>query len=322
VAISYTTSPIHSLEKYVELVEQIEALGATSICIKDMAGVMTPREAYELVSALRAVTKLPLHLHTHATTGMGFMTLLKAVEAGINGIDTAISAFSGGTSQPATETMVCVLEESGYQSGTDAAALKRINDFFLPLHQRYIREGLIDPYVLGTRTDALNYKIPGGMLSNLISQLKGLGSMERFAEVLQEVPRVREDLGYPPLVTPMSQMVGVQAVQNVLTGRRYGRVSKEMKAYMLGEYGRPPGPIRPDLLTAVLGDEQPVKGRYADSLAPGLEAGRREIGDLAKSEEDVLSYILFPQIAETFLREREERARNTVRYTIEKMEDE
>ncbi|MGI6545879.1 MAG: pyruvate carboxylase subunit B [Fastidiosipilaceae bacterium] len=321
VAISYTTSPIHSLEKYVELVRAMESLGATSICIKDMAGVMTPKEAFDLVTALRATTKLSLHLHTHATTGMGFMTLLKAAEAGADVVDTAISSFSGGTSQPATETMVFALEELGFETGTDADQLKKINDFFLPLHQRYIDEGLIDPYVLGTRTDALNYKVPGGMLSNLISQLKGLGAMDRFEEVLAEVPRVREDLGYPPLVTPMSQIVGVQAVQNVLTGKRYGNASKELKAYMLGEYGRSPGPIRADLMDSVLGDERPIKTRFADSMPPGLETGREQAGELASTTEDVLSYILFPPIAELFFENRAERQRNRSHYKIEKLED-
>ena len=316
VAISYTTSPIHNLENYVKLAKQIESLGADTLCIKDMAGVMSPKEAYDLVGALKANSNLPIHLHTHATTGLAFMTYLKGVEAGVDVIDTAISSFSGGTSQPATETLVYALKQLGYEVDVDYSALKKINDFFKPIQSEYVESGLLDPFVMGTKTDALNYQIPGGMLSNLIAQLKAQNAMDRLDEVLEETPKVRKDMGYPPLVTPMSQMVGVQAVSNVLAGERYKNVSKEIRAYVRGEYGTPPGEINPDVVKQILGDEQPITGRYAETLEPGLEAGKKEVGDLARSEEDVLSHILFPAVADKFFNTRKEKEENRVHYTI------
>jgi oxaloacetate decarboxylase alpha subunit len=243
VAISYTLSPIHNLENYVKLAREIEAMGASSLCIKDMAGIMSPKEAYDLVGALKANVKLPIHLHTHSTTGLAFMTYLKGIEAGADCIDTAISSFSGGTSQPATETLVYALKQLGYDVEVDYGKLKKINDFFKPVKDTYLQSGGLDPFVLGTETDALNYQIPGGMLSNLIAQLKAQKAIDKLDAVLEETPRVRKDLGYPPLVTPMSQMVGVQAVSNVLSGERYKNVSKEVRAYLRGEYGRAPGEI-------------------------------------------------------------------------------
>jgi oxaloacetate decarboxylase alpha subunit len=319
VAISYTTSPVHSLEKYVELVKRIEAMGATSLCIKDMAGIMSPKECYELVRAIKENSKLPLHVHTHSTTGLAFMTYLKAAEAGADVIDTAISSFSGGTSQPATETLVYALGQLGYETGINYPVLKEINDFFRPIAQEYIKSGELDPKVMATDTDALNYQIPGGMLSNLISQLKAQNAMDKFAEVLAETPRVREELGYPPLVTPTSQIVGVQAANNVLSGERYKNVTKEVKAYLRGEYGTPPGKVSAELIKKVLGDEKPREGRFADALEPGFEAGKKEIGGRARSDEDVLSYIVFPQVFEKFADEREERGRNRVKYSIVKV---
>jgi len=321
VAICYTTSPVHNIENYVQLVKDIENMGASSIAIKDMAGVITPHEVFELVSALKETTKLPLHIHTHSTTGMGFMSLLKAVEAGADVIDTAISSFSGGTSQPATETMVFALEQLGYQTGINIKKMAEVDHFFLPLHQQYVKSGLISPYVLGTRTDALNYKVPGGMLSNLISQLKDLNAIDRFKEVLEEVPLVRKDLGYPPLVTPMSQIVGVQATQNVLSGKRYQNVSKEIVSYLNGEYGMAPGEINPDLQKEILGDQEPITYHFANKLENGLDAGKEKIGALARSEEDVLSYIMFPQIAKRFFKKRKKIEKNTVQYTIEEWEE-
>ena len=318
VAISYTTSPVHTLENYVELIKRIEQMGASSLCIKDMAGIMTPKECYDLVKAIKENSKLPIHLHTHSTTGMSFMTYLKGVEAGADVIDTAISCFSGGTSQPATETLVYALEQMGIKTGIKYPVLKEINDFFRPIQEEYVKKGELDSKVMMTETDALNYQVPGGMLSNLISQLKAQNAMDKFPEVLAETPRVREDMGFPPLVTPTSQIVGVQATANVLAGERYKNVSKEVTAYLRGEYGTPPGTVSADLIKKVLGDEKPCTGRFAESLAPGFEKGKKEIGAKARNDEDVLSYIVFPQVFEKFAGERTEKELNRVKYSITK----
>ena len=315
----YTTSPIHSLDTFVDLGRRLEAMGCHSICIKDMAGIMSPKEAFDLVSALKKAVKLPIVVHTHGTTGMGSMTLLKAAEAGADVIDCAIACLSGGTSQPPTETMHYVLEEMGWETGLDKHVLKEINDFFKPVRDKYIKNGTLNPIVMGTDPDALTYQVPGGMLSNLVAQLTAQNKLDRFQEVLEEVPRVRKDLGYPPLVTPSSQMVGVQATNNVLAGERYKMVSKEIKAYLRGEYGQAPGQVDEDLRKKVLGDEQPVTCRFADLLEPGFERYKAEIGDLAQTEEDVLSYAAFPQVAEAFLQRRKEREERAVRYTIEEL---
>ncbi len=305
-AICYTISPIHTLESYVELAKNMKSIGCQTIAIKDMAGILSPAEAYKLVSALKEAVDLPLVLHTHSTTGLGFMTLLKAVEAGCDVVDTAISSMSGGTSQPATETLQYTLEELGYDTGLDGEVLKEIGDFFKPIRAEYLKSGQLNPTVLATDTKALNYQVPGGMLSNLVAQLTAQGKMDKFDEVLLETPRVREDLGYPPLVTPMSQMVGVQATNNVLAGERYKNVSKEVKSYLMGEYGKAPGEVNEDVRKQILGDAKLVEGRYADTLEPAFEAAKAEIGDKAKSDEDVLSYIAFPAQAEKFFDYREE----------------
>ena len=246
------------------------------------------------------------------------MTLLKAVEAGADTIDCAISCFSGGTSQPPTESMHYTLKEMGFDTGLDEKKLKEINDFFKPIQAKALETKLLNPIVMNTETNALVYQVPGGMLSNLVAQLTAQKALDKLPEVLAEVPRVREDLGYPPLVTPSSQMVGVQATTNVLLGERYKNVSKEIKAYLRGEYGRAPGKVNEELRKKVLGDEKPVECRFADLLKPGLEAARAEIGELAKCEEDVLSYVAFPQIAEKFFQNRAEKEKNTVTYTIVK----
>ena len=259
-------------------------------------------------------------LHTHCTTGLAFMTCLKAVEAGCDVIDTAISSFSGGTSQPATETLAYALRQLGYEVDLDDAVLKQVNDHFKKYWEKTLADGLMDPKVLKTDTQALNYKIPGGMLSNLISQLKAQNAIEKLDEVLLETPRVREDLGYPPLVTPMSQMVGVQAATNVLLGERYKSIGKEVKAYLRGEYGRAPGPINKELQKKVLGDDKPLEGRYADTLEPLFEKTKAELGAKARSDEDVLSYISFPQVAEKFFEERDKVDSRTLRYTIERID--
>lgn len=314
--ICYTTSPIHNLEKYAQMVKQLEEMGVHSICIKDMAGIMGPQEAYDLIKAIKENVKLPVFLHTHSTTGLGPITYSKAAEAGCDGIDTAISSFSGGTSQPATETMNYALKQMGYETGLKEELLKEINDFFKPLKSEYISSGLMDPYVMGTETDALVYQVPGGMLSNLIAQLKTQNAMDKLDEVLAETPKVRKDLGYPPLVTPMSQMVGVQAASNVLAGERYKNISKEVKAYIGGEYGCAPGEVDAELVKKVLGDEKPITGRFADTLEPVFEKTKKELEGLARNDEDVLSYIAFPQIAEKFFKMREEKESRIVSYKI------
>ena len=314
----YTTSPIHNIDMFVQLSRDLEKMGVHSICIKDMAGIMTPQNAYDLTKAIKAAVKLPIVVHTHSTTGLGAMTLLKAVEAGANQIDCAISCFSGGTSQPPTESMHYTLKEMGFETGLDEKKLKEINDYFKPIQSKALETKLLNPIVMNTETDALVYQVPGGMLSNLVAQLTAQKALDKLPEVLAEVPRVREDRGYPPLVTPSSQMVGVQATQNILLGERYKNVSKEIKAYLRGEYGKAPGKVNEDLRKKVLGDEQPVECRFADLLQPGLEAARAEVGELAKCDEDVLSYVAFPQIAEKFLQNRAEKEKNTVTYTIVK----
>lgn len=318
--ICYTLSPVHNTEAYIKLAKDMENMGVQSICIKDMAGIISPKEAFELVKALKENVKLPIVLHTHCTTGLGPMTLQKAAEAGVDVIDTAISCFSGGTSQPATETMNYILAQEGFDTGLDTNVLKQINDFFKPVKADALKSGLLNPVVLSTDTDALTYQVPGGMLSNLVAQLTAQKKMDKFEEVLAETPRVRADLGYPPLVTPMSQMVGVQATSNVLSGERYKNVSKEIRAYVKGEYGKAPGKIDPELIKKVLGDEKPIEGRYADTLGDGYEAAKAEIGDKAHSEEDVLSYIAFPTQAEAFFDKRDEKTRNTFTYSIEKID--
>ncbi len=318
--ICYTLSPVHNTEAYIKLAKDMENMGVQSICIKDMAGIISPKEAFELVKALKENVKLPIVLHTHCTTGLGPMTLQKAAEAGVDVIDTAISCFSGGTSQPATETMNYILTQEGFDTGLDTNVLKQINDFFKPVKADALKSGLLNPVVLSTDTDALTYQVPGGMLSNLVAQLTAQKKMDKFEEVLAETPRVRADLGYPPLVTPMSQMVGVQATANVLAGERYKNVSKEIRAYVKGEYGKAPGEMDPELIKKVLGDEKPIEGRYADTLGDGYEAAKAEIGDKAHSEEDVLSYIAFPTQAEAFFDKRDEKTRNTFTYSIEKID--
>lgn len=318
--ICYTLSPIHNLESYVKLAKQIESLGVGSICVKDMAGIMSPKEGYDLVKALKETVKVPVVVHTHSTTGLGFMTLLKCVEAGADVIDTAISSFSGGTSQPATETLVYALRQLGYEVGVDEKVCKEINDFFKPIRDKALKSGLLNPVVMGTQTDALIYQIPGGMLSNLVAQLTAQKKLDKLDEVLEETPRVRKDLGYPPLVTPMSQMVGVQATANVLAGERYKNISKEVKSYIKGEYGKAPGEVSPELQKFVLGDEKPYTGRFADTLEPGVEAARAYLGSRATCDEDVLSYIAFPTQAEAFFDKRDAKKKNTFSYTIRKVD--
>ena len=315
--ISYTTSPVHTHAKYVQTVKELKEMGASTICIKDMAGIMGPQEAYDLVSAIKdAVPGMPIDLHTHSTTGLAFMTYLKAVEAGCDIIDTAISPMSGGTSQPATETLAYALRQLGYQVDLNDDALTAMADHFKVVRDDFVKDGTLMPKAMATDTQCLTYQVPGGMLSNLLSQLKQMNALDRFDEALAETPKVRADMGYPPLVTPTSQMVGVQAVRNVLDGQRYKTVSKEIKAYCRGEYGTTPAPINEEVRAKILGDEKPIEGRYADSLEPIVEKTRAQLGDRAKSDEDVLSYIAFPNLAEKFLEERKAKEENVVTYSI------
>ena len=320
-AISYTQSPVHTLEAFAKLAKQLEEMGVATVCVKDMAGTMTPREAYELIGAIKNEVKIPVVLHTHCTTGMAYMTYMKAIEAGVDVIDTATSCFSGGTSQPATETINIALKQLGYETGLDDSVLKEVNDFFKPIRDEYLKDGTLNPKMLTTDTDALTYKVPGGMLSNLVSQLKAQNAMDKFEQVLIETPKVRADLGYPPLVTPMSQMVGVQATNNVLSGERYKNISKEVKAYCRGEYGQSPAPINPEVVKKALGDEKPIEGRYADTLEPVFEKTKEELKGVAKNDEDVLSYILFPQVAQKYFDARKAKEEKVVKYTISPIEE-
>ena len=316
-AISYTTSPVHTLEKYVEMVKELASMGVSSICIKDMAGILTPKAAYDLVSAIKDAVDLPVVMHTHCTTGLAFMTYLKSIEAGADVIDTAISPFSGGTSQPATETLYYALKEFGYEVDLDEKSINAMADFFKPLRAEFLEKGTLNPISMATDTRCLTYQIPGGMLSNLLSQLKSLNALDKFDEALIETPKVRADMGYPPLVTPTSQLVGTQAVQNVLAGERYKNVGAEIKAYCRGEYGRTPAPINEEVRAKILGDLKPVEGRYADTLPTDTyEKAAEKLGDTARCEEDVLSYISFPQVAEKFFEERKAKEEKVVRYTI------
>ena len=319
-AISYTTSPVHTLEKYVSMVKELQQMGVSTICIKDMAGICSPKAAYDLVSAIKDAVDLPVVLHTHCTAGLAFMTCLKAVEAGCDIIDTAISPFSGGTSQPATETLAYALREFGYEVDLDDDKLLKMANYFKPIRAEFLEKGTLNPISMATDTQCLTYQIPGGMLSNLLSQLKTLNALDKFDEALLETPRVREDMGYPPLVTPTSQLVGTQAVQNVLAGERYKNVGAEIKAYCRGEYGKTPAPINPDIQAKILNGEEPLKSRYADTLPTDVyDKAAEQLGDIARCEEDVLSYISFPQVAEKFFQQRQEAEEKKVRYSIEQL---
>ena len=317
-AISYTTSPVHTLDKYVSMVREMARMGVGSICIKDMAGILSPKAAYDLVSAIKDAVDLPLVVHTHSTTGLAFMTYLKAVEAGADVIDTAISPFSGGTSQPATETLFYTLRELGYDTDLNEDALNKMADFFKPIRADFLADGTLNPISMATDTRCLTYQIPGGMLSNLLSQLKMMNALDRYEETLLETPRVRKDMGYPPLVTPTSQLVGTQAVQNVLAGERYKNVGAEMRAYCRGEYGKTPAPIDPEVQAKILGNEKPIQGRYADTMPTDtFEKAQEKLGGTARCEEDVLSYVAFPEVAEKFFEKRRADEEKVVRYSIQ-----
>lgn len=320
--ISYTQSPVHTVEKYVEMCKELKTIGFDTICLKDMAGTMSPYEAEHLIKGIKdAVGDMPLILHTHCTTGLAYMTILKAVEAGVDVIDTATSCFSNGTSQPATESLYYALEQLGVSTGLNEDAINAVNDYFKPIKQKYIDNGTLNPKSMGTDAMALVYKVPGGMLSNMIANLTDMKAMDKFDAALAEIPNVRKDLGYPPLVTPLSQMVGNQAVTNVLLGERYKTVSKEVKNYFKGEYGLSPAPVNKDLEKRILaeaGMDKPLNCRDEDSKRDGKDfvAAKEALGDLARCEEDVMSYICYPNQTRKFLEQKKAEAENIVTYSI------
>ncbi len=304
VAISYTLGDVFTEEYYVNYAKQIEEAGADSICIKDMAALLTPYATERLVKALKANVKLPIQLHTHYTSGLASMCLLKGIEAGADVIDTAMSPLALGTSHAPTESMVAALQGTPYDTGLDLMLLTEIRSYFMELRQKYLDSGLLDPKMLAVDANALIYQVPGGMLSNLLSQLKQAGKEDKLNEVLQEVPRVRKDAGYPPLVTPTSQIVGTQAVFNVIMGERYKTVTKEFKGIVRGEYGRTPVPIDPAFRKKIIGDEKPIDCRPADLLEPELDKIRKECAEWITQDEDVLSYAQFGQVAVKFFERR------------------
>lgn len=305
-ALCYTTSEVHTNDYFINLADTYIDMGADIICIKDMAGILKPQDAYDIVKGIK--TNHPdmiVDVHTHATTGLAAMTYMKSAEAGADIIDTAISPFAGGTSQPPTESLNEALKNLGYETDLDIGVVQEIADRFMPIREKYIEEGVMAPKMLSADPKALIAQVPGGMLSNLYSQLLVQRQVDKYEKVLEEVPRVRAELGYPPLVTPTSQIVGTQATFNVLLGERYKMVPNEIKEYLKGEYGKAPAPIDDDFRRSIIGDAQVYESRPADHLEPGFERAKEEIGDLAKSDEDVLTYALFPEVAKDFLYNRD-----------------
>lgn len=305
IALCYTLGEAYTLDYWKEIAKRIEEMGADSICIKDMAGLLVPYEAEALVKALKASTKLPIQLHTHYTSGVASMTYMKAVEAGCDIIDTAMSPFALGTSQPATEVMCETFRDTPFDTGLDQKLLAEIADYFRPIHEEALKSGLLNPKVLGVNIKTLMYQVPGGMLSNLVSQLKDAHAEDKYYDVLEEIPRVRKDFGEPPLVTPSSQIVGTQAVLNVLMGERYKMITKESKALLHGEYGQTVKPFNPEVQKKACGDETPITCRPADLLKPELREMEKEVARYKQQDEDVLSYALFPQVAVDFFKYRE-----------------
>ena len=299
--ISYTISPVHTIDAFVRFARELAELNCDSICIKDMAGLISPRDTYDLIKALKSEVGLPVDLHSHSTSGMAPMSYMAACDAGVDILDTAFSPFAGGASQPPTETVVAALRRTPYDTGLDLNVLTGIKEYFVGIKEKY--RGILDPISEKIDTNVLIYQIPGGMLSNLVSQLEEQNAMDRYNDVLAEMPRVRKDLGYPPLVTPTSQIVGTQAVLNVLTGERYKIIPKEVREYVRGMYGRPPAPIIEELLEKVLGEDDVITCRPADLLEPELDRITKKAQELGivRKQEDILTYALYPQIAETFL---------------------
>ncbi|TYQ15395.1 UNVERIFIED_CONTAM: oxaloacetate decarboxylase alpha subunit [Acetivibrio alkalicellulosi] len=302
--VCYTISPVHNLKLFVNDAKKLVNMGADSICIKDMAGLLLPYDAYELVKALKENVKVPIQVHTHATSGVASMTYIKAIEAGCDVVDCAISPMALGTSQPPTEAMVATLKDTKYDTGLDLNQLNEIAEYFKPLRDKYLESGLLDVKVMGVDVNTLIYQVPGGMLSNLVSQLKQSNAVDKYEQVLKEIPKVREDFGYPPLVTPTSQIVGTQAVLNVVMGERYKMVPKESKAVVKGEYGKTPAPVNPEIQKMILKDEKPITCRPADLIKPELKKIRSEMKEYLEQDEDILSYALFPPVAEKYFQYR------------------
>ena len=305
--ICYTISPVHSVDYFLRLGERLAEMGAQVICLKDMGGLLAPYVTYEIVKGLKSRLSLPLHLHSHCTSGMAPMSYMMAIEAGVDILDTALSPLSQGTSQPATEALIAALQGTPFDTGLDLGPLKEIADYFYEVRKKYAE--FESPVNNPVKADILSSQVPGGMLSNLVAQLRQQKAEDKLDAVMAEMPRVRKDMGYPPLVTPTSQMVGSQATLNVITGKRYSVVSQETRNYLLGHYGESPGPIDAEVRKAILGKKEPITCRPADLLKPGLERARQEIGSLAASEEDVLSYALFPEVAKEYFHWRD--AHNT-----------
>lgn len=306
-AISYTTGPVFDLKYYTDYAKRLENTGADSICIKDMAGLLTPYGTYELVKALRGAVKIPIQLHTHYTSGLASMCLMKGIEAGVDIIDTAMSPLALGTSHAPTESMVAALQGTEWDTGLDLVLLSKIRDYVNTLREKYLASGQINPKVLSVDSKTLLYQVPGGMLSNLVSQLKDAGQLDRLPDVLNEVPRVRADAGYPPLVTPTSQIVGTQAVYNIIMGQRYKTCTKEFKGLVKGTYGKTPVAIDPEFRRRIIGDEEPITCRPADLIAPELDRFRKEAAEYAEQEEDVLSYAQFDKVATKFFERRRDK---------------
>jgi len=304
IALSYTTSPVHTIDYYVKLAQEVEKLGADSLCIKDMAGVLLPEDARKLVTALKNNTKLPIELHSHCTGGICEMTYMAAIKAGVDIIDTALSPLSGGTSQPSTQAFNMALKETVYDPKLDLSCIHKAEAIMAKIKDKYLANGLLNPKALSVNPNILKYQVPGGMLSNLMNQLKNQNAMDKYDEVLKEIPRVRKDLGYPPLVTPLSQMVGTQAVLNVITGERYKMVPKEINEYLHGKYGRSPAEVNEEIRKKIIGDDEVITCRPADLLPPEFESFKEKYKDIARSDEDVLSLALFENVALEFLKKK------------------
>ena len=304
IALSYTTSPVHTIEYYVGLAKDIEKLGADSICIKDMAGVLTPEDATKLITALKKEVKIPLELHSHCTAGICEMTYMAAIQAGVDIIDTSMSPLSNGTAQPSTQAFNVALKGSEYDPKLNMDAIHEAEPIVTDIVNKYVKNGLLNPKSFEVNPNILNYYVPGGMLSNMIKQLTDQGAMDKYEEVLKEIPNVRKDLGYPPLVTPMSQMVGTQAVLNILNGERYKMCAKEIKDYLHGKYGKAPAQINEEIKKKIIGDDEVITCRPADLLEPEFEKLKEKYKDIARSDEDVLSLALFEQVAVDFLKKK------------------
>lgn len=304
IALSYTTSPIHTIEYYVNLAKDIEKLGADSICIKDMAGVLLPEDATKLVSAIKKEVSLPLELHSHCTAGVCEMTYMAAIQAGVDIVDTSMSPLSNGTAQPSTQALINALKGSEYDPKLNMDTIHEAEPIVTEIVNKYVGNGLLNPKSFEINPNILKYQVPGGMLSNMIKQLTDQGAMDKYEEVLKEIPVVRKDLGYPPLVTPMSQMVGTQAVLNILSGERYKMCAKEIKDYLHGKYGKTPAPVNEEIKKRIIGDDEVIECRPADLLEPEFDKLKEEYKDIAKTDEDVLSLALFEQVASDFLKKK------------------